>query len=101
ILVSVAERRSTKSSSRCEELYGMSAEELIGRRTTELAEQGVFSPSLIPRVLKEKKKVSGVQVTRTGKKLYGTGNPVFDDEGNLYRIVFNSREVSEIEALEN
>jgi len=101
ILVTDAEGRITKISSKCEELYGMSAEELIGKRTTELAEQGIFSPSLIPRVLKEKKKVSGVQVTRTGKKLYVTGNPVFDDDGNLYRIVFNSREVSEIEALEN
>ena len=66
-----------------------------------MAEQGIFNPTLIPRVLKERKKVSGVQVTHTGKKLYVTGNPVFDEKGNLYRVVFNSREVSEIEALEN
>lgn len=101
ILVTDAEGHITKISSKCEELYGLSAEELIGKKTTELAEQGIFNPTLIPRVLKERKKVSGVQVTRTGKKLYVTGNPVFDEKGNLYRVVFNSREVSEIEALEN
>lgn len=100
ILVTDAEGRITKISSKCEELYGLPAEELIGKKTTDLADQGIFQPSLTPLALKEKQKVSGVQVTRTGKKLYVTGNPIFDEEGNLYRIVFNSREVSEIEALE-
>lgn len=91
----------TKISSRCKELYGVGAEELIGKNTIELEEKGIFTPSLTPKVLEKKEKVSCIQVTCTGKKLYVIGNPIFDDEGNLYRIVFNSREVSEIEALEN
>ncbi|RXT08763.1 sigma 54-interacting transcriptional regulator [Ammoniphilus sp. CFH 90114] len=99
----VTDRQGTikKISARCEELYGMPAERLIGKKTSELAHDAVFTPSLTPLVLQEKKKVSGIQMTKTGKKLYVIGNPIFDDEGEIYRIVFNSREYSEIEALES
>jgi len=101
ILVTDEQGTITKISSRCKELYGLSAEDLIGKNTKELEEKGIFTPSLTPKVLERKEKVSSIQMTCTGKKLYVIGNPIFDEDGNLYRIIFNSREVSEIEALES
>ncbi|TCP30195.1 PAS domain S-box-containing protein [Scopulibacillus darangshiensis] len=101
ILVTDGDGVITKVSKKCEELYGLSEEVLIGQKTADLANRHVFTPSLTPVVQKEKKKVSCIQGTRTGKRLYVIGNPIFDDDGEIYRIVFNSREVSEIEMLES
>lgn len=91
----------TMVSAKCEELYGLSADQLKGQKTSSLAGREVFTPSLTPMVLKEKKKVSCIQTTITGKQLYVIGNPILDKEGEIHRIVFNSREVSEIKVLEN
>lgn len=91
----------TRLSERCKDLYGVPAEQLIGKKAMKLAEEGVFTPSLTPKIIKEKKTVSSIQMTKTGKKLYVTGKPIFDTNGEIYRIIFNSREFSEIEALEN
>jgi transcriptional regulator with PAS, ATPase and Fis domain len=43
--------------------------------------------------------MSCVQKTRTGKQLYVIGTPLFNESGDIYRIIFNSREASEIEIL--
>lgn len=91
----------TKVSVKCEEFYGLPAEEMIGKKTSDLAKNGLFTPALTPVVLEKKKKASCVQMTITGKRLYVIGNPIFDENGEIYRIVFNSRDVTEIEILES
>jgi PAS domain S-box-containing protein len=91
----------TRLSERCKDLYGVPAEQLIGRKAMDLAEEGVFTPSLTPEIIKQKTTVSSIQMTKTGKKLYVTGKPIFDLNDEIYRIIFNSREFSEIEALES
>lgn len=101
IFVTDGEGIITRISERCKDLYGVPAVQLIGKKAMDLAEEGIFTPSLTPQIIKEKKKVSAIQMTKTGKKLYVTGNPIFDEHGEIYRIIFNSREFSEIEALES
>lgn len=101
IFVTDGEGVVTRISERCNDLYGVPAAQLIGKKAVDLAEEGIFTPSLTPEIIKEKNRVSSIQMTATGKKLYVTGNPIFDENGEIYRIIFNSREFSEIEALEN
>ncbi|WP_204524884.1 sigma-54 interaction domain-containing protein [Priestia abyssalis] len=101
IFVTDGEGVITRLSERCKDLYGVPAEQLIGKKAMDLAEEGIFTPSLTPKIIREKKTVSSIQMTKTGKKLYVTGKPIFDTSGEIYRIIFNSREFSEIEALEN
>jgi transcriptional regulator with PAS, ATPase and Fis domain len=74
-------------------------EELLGMKTTELAAEGGFTPSLVPEIIEKRTKVSGVQVTANKKKLYVIGNPVFNPDGSIHRIIFNSREYEEVEIL--
>lgn len=80
----------------CEQLYGMKAEELIGKHVSELEREGIFSPSVTPYVLEKKDKVSLIQNTKSGRKIALTANPVFDKCGNIVRIVTNSRDITEL-----
>jgi PAS domain S-box-containing protein len=81
--------------SACERLYGVPRSYLVGKNVKELENEGAFFPSITPRVLQSKKPVTVVQDTRSGRKILAIANPVFDDSGNLIRIVTNSRDVSE------
>jgi len=76
--------------------YGVHVEEMIGVNVAELERRGLFSPSVTAMVLKERRRVTITQKTRTGKELIVTGNPIFDDNGNISRVVINSRDISEL-----
>lgn len=82
-----------------ERFYGVKAEEIVGRHVSELEEQGLFTPSITPQVLKSRKRVTSVQTTKSGQKLIVTGNPVFDEKGEIIRIVTNSRDITELSNL--
>lgn len=79
----------------CERLYGVPCSDLIGKNVEQLEKEGTFFPSLTPKVKKLKEKVTVVQRTRSGRKVLATANPVLDSEGNIIRIITNSRDVSE------
>ncbi|TCP30620.1 transcriptional regulator with PAS, ATPase and Fis domain [Scopulibacillus darangshiensis] len=67
----------------------------VGKNILELEREGNFNPSVARLVLEQKKKVSVVQETRHGKKVLAVGNPVFDDDGDIHRIVIASRDITE------
>ncbi|AEG16485.1 PAS modulated sigma54 specific transcriptional regulator, Fis family [Desulfofundulus kuznetsovii DSM 6115] len=79
-----------------ESYYGVEVEKIIGKHYSEMEEEGYFNPSVSRRVFEERRRVTMVQHTKTGKTLIVTGNPVFDDSGRITRIVVNSRDVSEL-----
>lgn len=99
ILVTDGEGRILRAGPKSEQLYGKTVEELLGMKTTDLAELGGFTPSLTPEIIERRTKVSGIQVTANGKKLYVIGNPVCNPDGSIHRIIFNSREHEEVELL--
>lgn len=84
----------------CERLYGLKAEELIGRSVFELEKEGVFSPSVSALVYQLRRRITLSQKTRRGRQIIVTGNPVFDRHGNLIRIVHNSRDITELKELQ-
>lgn len=75
--------------------------ELIGKNLVELEEKGLFKPSVTRLVLERKKKVSVIQETEQGKKVLAVGTPVFDEQGNLDRIVIASRDITETTKLKS
>jgi PAS domain S-box-containing protein len=79
--------------------YGVDTSEMIGRNVIELEEQGYFKPSVTRMVMEKKERVTTTQKTRTGKELIVTANPVFDKQGNIIRVVVNSRDISELSTL--
>ena len=71
-------------------------ESLIGVKAEELEEKRIIYPSLTQLILKEKRRLSLIQVTSSGKKILATGNPIYDDEGNVVRVVINVRDMEEL-----
>lgn len=80
----------------CERHYGLQGIELLGRNVFEMEEKKIFYPSATVMVLREKKPVTMIQSTSTGRRLHVTANPVFDESGNLFRVVSNSLDITEI-----
>lgn len=88
-------------SSACEKLWGLKAEDLVGKSVYELEEKGVFYPSVTRMVIESKEKVSILQKTKTGRKLLAVGIPIKDERGNVVRVVNGSRDVTEGERLQD
>ncbi|GGB40727.1 hypothetical protein GCM10011409_17780 [Lentibacillus populi] len=68
---------------------------IVGKNLLEMERNGVFTPSVARLVIEKGKKVSIVQETESGKKILAIGNPFFNDEGKLQRIIIASRDITE------
>jgi PAS domain S-box-containing protein len=79
-----------------ERLYGLKPEALVGRNVADLEREGVFSPSATAMVLRERKPIRMVQTTSTGRRVVVTANPVFDEAGQIMRVISNSRDVTDL-----
>lgn len=82
-----------------ERLTGLKAGEVIGKDMRQLVEEGVFTDSVSLRVLEEKKPITIMQKSQTGKQAIMTGTPVRDELGNISFVVINIRDISELYAL--
>lgn len=76
--------------------YDVKATDLIGRNVRDLEEEGIFKPSVARLALEKRRRVTAYQKTKKGKILIVTGNPIFDDGGNIIRVVCNNRDVTEL-----
>ncbi|AET66866.1 PAS domain S-box [Desulfosporosinus orientis DSM 765] len=78
--------------------------DLVGRSFKELVEKEVFENNIIHLVRKKDGVVSLLERTFDKHTLVITGNPVYDEEGDIIKIVINIRDMSELlflrEALE-
>lgn len=81
----------------CERIDGVKAEYIIGKNMEELVAEGIYSESVALAVIREKKQISMLQQVN-GKEVIGTGTPIFKN-GELYRIVINSRDITELRRL--
>ena len=82
----------------------VSWEDLLGRPFKDLVDKGVFQKNIIYLVKKQDDLVSILERSSSEHSLVITGNPVYDEEGEMARIVINIRDMSELiflrEALE-
>lgn len=81
-------------------LDGVDPAEYVGRSVAELEAAGAFSPSATREVLRRRERVTMVQMTRAGRRVLVTGNPIFDAEGRLVRVVSNVRDLTELMDME-
>ncbi len=81
----------------CERIDGVRADYVIGKNMEELVREGIYSESVALAVIRDKKQISMLQKVN-GKEVVGTGTPVFKN-GELYRIVINSRDITELNTL--
>ncbi|PFJ06166.1 Fis family transcriptional regulator [Bacillus cereus] len=77
------------------DFWGSNLKDLLGKNLLDLEKKGLFSPSVTRLVLEQQKKVSVVQETKNGRKILAVGNPVFNESGELHRIIIASRDITE------
>ncbi|MBS4024564.1 MAG: sigma 54-interacting transcriptional regulator [Clostridia bacterium] len=80
---------------------GLKEKHFVGKSIEDLYKSGVFhSQAITVRALKEGRRVTGIQKVNTGKEVLVTGNPVFDSEGRVIRVVTNVRDITELNRLQ-
>ncbi|MGD9974363.1 MAG: sigma 54-interacting transcriptional regulator [Desulfatirhabdiaceae bacterium] len=82
-----------------ERLNGIKAASVVGKNMKDLVTEGFVNRSATLEVIDRQTIVNLLQKTNLGRKLMITGNPLFDDAGNLIRVVVNERDITEIDAL--
>lgn len=84
-----------------EKLNGIQAKHIIGKNVSEFVNDGLFDRSVTLEVLETQRQVSVIQkIKRTNKILLATGTPAFDDEGNIFLVVVNERDMTQLNAIQ-
>lgn len=83
-----------------EKMVKLDRKDVIGRNVADFEEQGMFRPSVCLLTLKEKREVSVLQEIHNTKGMAVTGEPVFDENGEIYRVVTNAVSVDYVKSLE-
>lgn len=80
-------------------------EEIIGRKLTTIVEDGFYtflSPVDVYRmaeILKERKTLNFEAIVKSGRRLLVSANPIFNEDGKVYRIVYTSRDITALERM--
>lgn len=80
-------------------MTGLGEEDLVNKTMNELVETGVLSRSASLVVLERKEPVTTTLVTVTGTTLLVSATPVFDEKGDIFRVVTSVRDISELNML--
>lgn len=84
-----------------ERLTGLIIEEYQGRNLYDIVKEGnIIKAAAALKVLETGMSATILQRYYTGKELMVTGNPVFDENGQIIRIVVNLRDVTELRKLQ-
>jgi PAS domain S-box-containing protein len=79
-----------------EKLSGTRREELIGRHMTDLIKAGYINNSVSLLVIEHKRTMSLMQNLKNGKEVIVTGNPVFDQSGEIQLVVTSVRDITRL-----
>lgn len=84
-----------------EMIMGINGKEFLGRHVRDIENEGLVSESVSHLVLRKKELVTIIQESKAGKTVLSTGNPVFDKKGNIFRVVSNVRDITELNQLKH
>lgn len=95
------EGRTLRINKSFETMVKMKREDLLGENVKNIESRGTFKPSVCALTLRERKKVAVIQEIGDVKGMAVTGVPVFDEKGNLFRVITNAILLEYIESLTN
>jgi PAS domain S-box-containing protein len=84
-----------------EKINGIKADHIIGKKMEDLVREGLIDRSVTLEVLKARAAITIIQKLRNGKQILVTGNPFFDDQGEISLVVVNERDITELDNLRN
>lgn len=79
-----------------ERITGIAAQEVIGKNMQALITNKTYDQSVSLLVLAKKKCVTIQQKIKGNKKILVTGTPILDEAGEIFRVVTNVRDVTEL-----
>lgn len=82
-----------------ERINQVKAEEVVGKNMKELIAEGFFDKSVTLEVLKRRTSVTMIQQIKGGKRILVTGNPIFNEKGEITFVVTNDRDITELDNL--
>ncbi|QAR32649.1 PAS domain-containing protein [Geovibrio thiophilus] len=83
-----------------ERISNLKSGEVVGLHIADLLDARMLKQSAAARVLKHKEVVNMLEMTDDGRKIIKTGIPVFDESGELFRVVVSERDITEIDDLQ-
>jgi len=99
IFITDGEANVLRVNSSWEKIIGVSAGEVIGRNMKELFKEGHVSESVTLLVLKKKEPMTISARTKGRKEILFSGNPVFDENGNVDMVITNVRDMTDLNRL--
>jgi PAS domain S-box-containing protein len=84
-----------------EKINGVKADQVLGKRMEDLVREGLIDRSVTLEALKARAAITIIQKLRNGKQILVTGNPFFDDQGEMSLVVVNERDITELDNLRN
>jgi PAS domain S-box-containing protein len=84
-----------------ERISGIRASEILGRNLKDLVAAGYYDQSVTLLVIEKREIVTINQTVKNNNKILVTGNPIFDEKGNLFRVVTNVRDITELVSLQS
>ncbi|WP_286228784.1 sigma-54 interaction domain-containing protein [Neobacillus mesonae] len=96
IFVTAANGQVLFVSESCEHFTGLPPEAFINKNIYELVEKEIIKESVTIKAMETQKIQSLEQQYPNGKTVLATAKPVFDEDGKLFRVVCNSRDISEL-----
>ncbi|MBO8170192.1 MAG: sigma 54-interacting transcriptional regulator [Thermoanaerobacteraceae bacterium] len=79
-----------------ERITGLRKKDLIGKNMKDLVQKGIISESITFKIKKTKKPMTITQKIHGGKEILVTGVPVFDENGEIFRVITNVRDMTEL-----
>lgn len=89
-----------KTNSAIERITGIPKEYYIGKNVDALIKRGILKSSVTHRVVKQRRTVSLVQENYEGKETLITGAPVYNEGGEVEKVVTNIRDLSDLNELQ-
>lgn len=84
-----------------ERITGIKASEVVGKNMKNLVAEGYYDESVTMLVMETGDTVTISQTVKKNRKILCTGNPIFDERGNLFRVVTNVRDITELVNLQS
>ncbi|MBS4192366.1 sigma 54-interacting transcriptional regulator [Bacillus sp. FJAT-49705] len=99
IYITDREGTALRTNSAIERITGIPNHYYIGKNVQYLIARGFLKESITLKVVEQKKTVSQIQENYAGQETLLTGSPIFDENGEVEKVIINIRDLSELNKL--
>ncbi|MDR1068117.1 MAG: sigma 54-interacting transcriptional regulator, partial [Clostridiales Family XIII bacterium] len=79
-----------------EKFSGIAYDRMVGQKLSDLADMGVFRPTISPRILLSKNEITAIQTIGGKRNMVISGFPIYNDSGEPFLILTCANRISDI-----